>query len=88
MEAPISKARLRYLMPVELIKFLKKERALCAFINNMLKYNGCINHLKDKGAILHAFRWETTPETLTKGYKFWVNINIKWVNKCDSKSKN
>ena len=44
----LSKARLRYLMPIELIKFLKKEKALCAFMNafvNNCKNFSCIRNM-------------------------------------------
>ena len=87
METKISKARLRYLMPEKLIKFLKKEKVLCAFINNMVKrlneIDPClvkqkIRHLKDDGAVMYAFGWYKTPE-IKKDDSFWNNIHNKWV---------
>ena len=95
MERPISKARLRYLMPIELIKFLKKERVLGIFINNMTKRinevgTGVViyklNNLKGINAIMCAFDWNATPEA--KHPYFWEKIHEKWVNECNSKSKN
>ena len=89
METPISKARLRYLMPVELIKFLKKEKVLCAFINNMTKYSENvkpsgkkrqIQNLNSIFAIWTAFDWTSTPESLTKDRFFWSKIHTKWIN--------
>ena len=87
METKISKARLRYLMPVELIKFLKKEKVLCAFINNMTKrlnevgpeiVRDKLNRLKGIDAIVCAFGWYKTPEA-KKDDSFWSNIHNKWV---------
>lgn len=88
METKISKARLRYLMPEKLIKFLKKERVLCRFITNMTDRLTIlsprtieikINHLKDKDAIMYAFRWSNTPETFGGRYDFWNDVHNKWL---------
>ena len=96
METPISKVRLRYLMPIELIKFLKKEKVLCAFINNMTKRLNEVelviaiyrlNNLEGINAIICAFEWGVTPEEKHIPY-FWFKIHVKWVEECNSKSKN
>ena len=88
METKISKARLRYLMPEKLIKFLKKEKVLCAFINNMTKRlrevsaadaKNRIYYLTTDYAIRYAFIWLDTPETFGGHYDFWNDIHNKWV---------
>lgn len=88
METKISKARLRYLMPEKLIKFLKKEKVLCAFINNMTKRlrevsaadaKNRIYYLTTDYAIMYAFIWLNTPEVFEKYYDFWNDIHHKWL---------
>ena len=96
METPISKARLRYLMPIDLIKFLKKEKVLCAFINNMTKrlnevelaiVRYKLNNLEGINAIMCAFEWGVTTEE-KRIPCFWQKIHVKWIEECNSKSKN
>lgn len=76
----LSKARLRYLMPIELIKFLKKEKALCAFMNALI--DGCSKTkeslseeyisslLNSKRAIISLFLWKDT--------EYWSRIHKEW----------
>lgn len=80
METPISKARLRYLMPIELIKFLKKEKALCAFMNalveNRFKTEEYLSEkyisflLNSERAICDLFLW--------KDPEYWYRIHKEW----------
>ena len=75
----LSKARLRYLMPIELIKFLKKEKALCAFINALIDGSKTKESLSEeyissllnsKRAIISSFFW--------KDIKYWSRIHKEW----------
>jgi len=75
-------------MPEKLIKFLKKEKALCAFINNMTKRlrevssadAECrIYNLTTEWAIVYAFSWSNTPETSGRRYDFWNDVHDKWL---------
>ena len=75
----LSKARLRYLMPIELIKFLKKEKALCAFINALIDDSKTKESLSEEyissllnsnRAIISSFFW--------KDVKYWSRIHTKW----------
>lgn len=79
--------KLRRLIPEDLVKFLKKERVLCRFVNNMTKHlnevgpkivRDKLNRLKGIDAIVCAFGWYKTPEA-KKDDSFWNNIHNKWV---------
>lgn len=91
----LSKARLRYLMPIELIKFLKKEKALCAFMNafvsNYKKYpitdeEFIVNLFKSSNAIICSFIWIKYPHKVY-GSSYWAKLNIKWYNYLNDKYK-
>ena len=82
----LSKARLRYLMPIELIKFLKKEKALCAFMNAFV--NNCkdyaitdekfiIDLLKSPRVLIHSFIWTKYPHKVY-GSSYWAKLYDKW----------
>ena len=78
--ATLSKARLRYLMPIELIKFLKKEKALCTFMNALIESHSKTKEslseeyisslLNSKCAIINSFLW--------KDSKYWYRIHKEW----------
>ena len=82
----LSKARLRYLMPIKLIKFLKKEKALCAFMNAFV--NNCKNYeiidekfiiylLKSSRVLIHSFTWAEYPHKVY-GTSYWAKLHVEW----------
>ncbi len=88
--------KLRRLIPEDLVKFLKKERVLCRFVNNMTNYlnkipsdvaKGKIFRLSKSCAIQDAFIWNKT-QNQDDTFDFWFKIHVKWVEECNSKSKN
>lgn len=85
--ATLSKARLRYLMPIELIKFLKKEKALCAFMNTFIDTYSklsmnpseeyIIRLFKSSDAIIGSFVWIKYPHKISGTY-YWSKLHTKW----------
>jgi len=72
----ISKKQLRYLIPLHLITFLKKEKVLCAFINNFNISESCwaAERLNSNNAISSAFLWASTKES----HDFWSGLDIAY----------
>lgn len=83
----LSKYKIRKLIATnkQLESFLKKERALCAFINNVyeqqntygdlfLKYIKCGNENKYKNPLYNSFYWDATPQN----FIYWLTLYNKF----------
>lgn len=88
MEIPLSKKKLRSLMPEKLVKFLKKRKILTIFIDNTVSYyspltneelQDLIKSLNSGYAIVSAFTWTDCTDSIY-GIDFWYDLEYQWAD--------
>ena len=88
MEIPLSKKKLRSLMPEKLVKFLKKRKILTIFIDNTVSYyspltneelQDLIESLNSGYAIVSTFPWTDCTDSIY-GIYFWYDLKYQWAD--------
>ena len=88
MEIPLSKKKLRSLMPEKLVKFLKKRKILTIFIDNTVSYHSpltneelqdLIKSLNSDYAIVSAPPWADCTDS-RYDIDFWYDLEYQWAD--------